>query len=49
MRVLAPTPQLGAGETATLVTTLAAGTYVLLCTVPHHYVRERMVATLTVS
>ena len=29
--------------------TLSAGTYVLVCTVPHHYVRNSMAATLVVS
>jgi uncharacterized cupredoxin-like copper-binding protein len=36
----------GAGS---LMATLRPGRYLLVCTVPHHYVRDQMVATLTVS
>lgn len=32
-----------------LVATLQPGTYILVCTVPHHYVRDRMAAVLTVT
>ena len=32
-----------------LAATLRPGRYVLVCTVPHHYVRDQMVATVTVS
>lgn len=49
LRVLGRSPTLPAGGTATLKASVAPGRYVLVCTVPHHYVRESMVATLTVS
>ena len=32
-----------------LTATLRPGRYLLVCTVPHHYVRDQMVATITVS
>ena len=47
--VVARTARLDAGEHGDLSATLAPGRYVLVCTVPHHYVREAMVATLTVT
>lgn len=49
LRVLGRSPTLPARGTASLTVPLLPGRYVLVCTVPHHYVREAMVATLTVS
>ena len=49
IEILGRTPRLSAGATGSLTATLPAGTYILVCTVPHHYVREAMVATLTVA
>ena len=49
LELIARTPRLGPGQTETLTASLAAGTYVLVCTVPHHYVREAMVGRLTVG
>ena len=37
------------GGSGSLVATLRPGTYVLVCTVPHHYVRDRMAIELTVA
>jgi uncharacterized cupredoxin-like copper-binding protein len=49
LEILARTPRLDPLGTGTITTALGPGTYVLVCTVPHHYVREAMVAVLTVS
>lgn len=49
IEVLARTPRLEPGATGVLTVSLGPGTYVLVCTVPHHYVREAMVATLIVA
>lgn len=49
IKILARTPTLEAGSTASLTASLTPGRYILVCTVPHHYVRELMVAVLTVS
>lgn len=49
VRVLGRSPTLAARGTASLTLPLLPGRYVLVCTVPHHYVREAMVATLTVN
>jgi len=49
IEILGRTPRLGPGESGSFTTSLAAGVYLLVCTVPHHYVREAMVATLTVT
>lgn len=48
IEVLARTARLKPRSTGSLSATLPPGTYVLVCSVPHHYVREAMVATLTV-
>ena len=48
VEVVARTARLEPGGTGEMAATLVAGTYVLGCSVPHHYVRERMVATLSV-
>lgn len=47
--IVGKTPSLAAGGRSTLTVDLGPGTYLLVCTVPHHYVRERMLATLTVE
>jgi len=49
IEVLARTPRLDPGQAGQLAAELAPGRYVLVCTVPHHYVREAMAATLTVT
>ena len=49
LSVIARTPRLPAGGAAAITVALAPGRYVLVCTVPHHYVRESMVATLTIA
>lgn len=36
-------------EPVTLTVSLQPGRYAMVCTVPHHYVRDQMVATLVVS
>ncbi len=46
--VLAGTPPLSSGATETLSVVADPGTYVLVCTIPHHYVRSRMFATFSV-
>ena len=48
LQILGRTPRLAAGESGTFTVSLTPGTYVLVCTVPHHYVREAMAARLTV-
>lgn len=47
--LVARTPRIASGGTATVAFVAAPGTYVLVCAVPHHYVWEQMVATLTVT
>jgi len=47
IEILARTPRLEPRATGSLTASLAPGTYVLVCSVPHHYVREAMVATIT--
>ena len=49
LEVVARTPRLDPLGAGTITTVVGPGTYVLVCTVPHHYVREAMVAVLTVS
>jgi len=49
IEILGRTPRLGPGESGSFTTSLTVGVYLLVCTVPHHYVREAMVATLTVT
>ena len=49
IEVLARTPRLEPQATGSLTASLAPGTYVLVCSVPHHDVREAMVATITAS
>ena len=49
IEIVGRTPRLSGGHSSSLTVTLEPGTYVLVCTVPHHYVREAMVATLTVT
>ena len=49
IEVLARTPRIDAGQHGELTATLSAGEYILVCTVPHHYVREAMVAMLRVT
>ena len=46
--VLARTPRLGAGSEGVIDVELDSGTYVLVCSVPHHYVRNGMAAVLEV-
>lgn len=47
--VVARTEVLDPGGSDNLLVALEPGSYVLVCTVPHHYVRDQMVATLTLS
>ena len=49
LEVLGRTDRLGPAESGSFTAAVEPGTYVLVCTVPHHYVREAMVATLTAS
>lgn len=49
IEVLARTARLSPQDTGSFSASLGPGAYVLVCTVPHHYVREAMVATITVS
>ena len=49
VEVLARTPRLDPGQRGELGAKLRPGRYVLVCSVPHHYVREAMAATLTVT
>jgi uncharacterized cupredoxin-like copper-binding protein len=49
IRVVAATPWLRPSGSGRLTATLHRGRYILVCTVPHHYVRSRMVATVTVG
>ncbi len=46
--VVARTARLPANGIGSLDAVVAPGSYVLVCTVPHHYVRDQMVGTLTV-
>lgn len=48
IEILGRTPRLAPEEIGSFTTSLSAGTYILVCTVPHHYVREAMLATLTI-
>jgi len=47
--VVARTVNLAAQETATVSARLSPGRYVLVCAVPHHYLRNQMDGVLTVS
>lgn len=47
--VLARSRTLASGERDEVTVRLLPGRYVVVCTVPHHYVRNRMVATLNVG
>lgn len=47
--VLGRTPHLSPNASASVTTTLAPGSYVLVCSVPHHYVRDSMATTLTLT
>ena len=47
--VRARTSVINGGSTGDLVAEVEPGRYVLVCTVPHHYVRERMIAELVVT
>jgi uncharacterized cupredoxin-like copper-binding protein len=49
IRVLAATPMLRPSRSDSLTAVVHPGRYILVCTVPHHYVRSHMVATLTVK
>lgn len=46
--VRARTSVIAAGQAGDLVASLEPGRYVLVCTVPHHYVRDRMIAEVQV-
>ena len=47
--IRARTSVISAGQAGDLVASLEPGRYVLVCTVPHHYVRERMIAEILVG
>lgn len=47
--VRARTARIDPYGSGSLMATLRPGQYLLVCTVPHHYVRDQMVATITVS
>ena len=49
LSILGRTPRLAAGQSGDFTVGLTQGTYILVCTVPHHYVREAMVSILTVT
>lgn len=49
IEILARTARLDPLRTGSFSASLGPGVYVLVCTVPHHYVRDAMVATITVS
>ena len=49
IEILARTATLKPQRSGSFSVVIGPGTYLLVCTVPHHYVREAMVATLTVS
>ena len=48
LSILGRTATVGRGGTADLELALPRGRYVLVCTVPHHYVRESMATVLSV-
>ena len=45
----ARTTTIAGGAAGSLTATLRPGTYLLVCTVPHHYVRDDMAVALTVT
>lgn len=47
--VVARTPTLRPGGAGDVTASLARGRYILVCTVPHHYVRDSMLAILQVD
>ena len=49
LRLLARIPTLSTHQTGEVTVNIAPGTYALVCTVPHHYVRDRMATTLVVT
>ena len=49
LEVVARTSRLEPLATGTIATTVGPGTYVLVCSVPHHDVRDAMVADLSVT
>ncbi len=49
IEILGRTPRLAPEESGSFTTSLSAGTYILVCTVPHHYAREGMLVTLTIT
>jgi len=49
IEVLGRTPTLRHDDSTTVTASLEPGSYVLVCTVPHHYTREMMVTTLSVA
>jgi hypothetical protein len=49
IRMVAATPWLRPLGSGSVTAAVRPGRYVLVCTVPHHYVRSRMVATLSVE
>jgi hypothetical protein len=49
IEVIGRTPQLAAHEAETITVRLEPGRYMLVCTVPHHYVRNQMVGVLNIS
>lgn len=49
IRVVGKTPNLARSQRTTITVDLEPGSYILVCTVPHHYVRERMLAMLSVQ
>ena len=49
LRFLGRIPTLSTHETGEVTVDIAPGTYALVCTVPHHYVRDRMATTLVVT
>lgn len=49
MTILSRTPRLAPREPASFTVSLTAGRYLMVCTVPHHYICEAMVTTLSVT
>ena len=49
IEILDRTPRLAPGQSGSFTTSLSPGVYILVCTVPHHYVHEAMLATLTIT
>lgn len=49
IEVVGRTPRLSPNASASVTATLAPGSYVLVCSVPHHYVRDSMAAALTIT